>query len=54
MADPWPILIAAGRLRRGESIETVIAATGLRAFEVRAIAERLRIADAARAAGGRR
>ena len=48
--DSWPMLIAAGYLRRGRSVEDVIALTGLRAFEVRAIIARLAVADAKRSA----
>lgn len=58
MSDTWPQLVAAGHLRRARVRSTcVIAAiarrTGLSVGEVRAIAERLRIADQRRAGGGR-
>lgn len=45
MADSWLMLIAAGRLRRGQDVAAIARATGLTVAEVDAIAGRLARAD---------
>lgn len=46
MSDTHAMLVAAGRLRRGQSVENVARATGLSIGEVWKIAERLAAVDA--------
>jgi hypothetical protein len=45
MGDTWPMLIAAGRLRKGQDVDAIARATGLSVAEVDAIAGRLERAD---------
>jgi hypothetical protein len=45
VADTWPMLVAAGLLRRGHRIDLTARHTGLTVDQVRAIAERLAAAD---------
>ena len=48
--DTWPMLLAAGYLRRGLDIDAVAHRTGLTVAEVTAIAHRLARAGAQRSA----
>jgi hypothetical protein len=53
VADTWPILVAAGLLRRGHRPDLVARHCGLSVAEVDAIAHRLHRADERHAARGR-